>query len=278
MGLLRAAVALLGARARAARRIELAPGARIERDLAYGSDPAQRLDVYLPPGRPSGSLLAIVHGGAWSIGDKANPGVVAAKVNHWLSSGCVLASLNYRLLPQAGPLEQAQDVARALALLQRQAGTWGADPSRLVVIAHSSGAHLVALLAVDDELRRQHGNPSWRATVLLDSAALDVVGAMQAPHRPFFDRAFGSLPSDWQLASPLHRLHASPAPMLIVHAADRADSAGQAARFSAAVTAAGGRADMLPVSLSHTEINVTLGEPGDYTDQVDAFLRSVGVP
>jgi len=256
----------------------LPAGTRIERDLAYGADPAQRLDVYLPADRLSGAVVVLVHGGAWSIGDKASPGVVDAKVAHWLPAGVVVASVNYRLLPLAGPLQQAADVARAIAFVQQRAPSWQADPRRLVLVGHSTGAHLVALLAADPALRGAQGALPWLATILLDSAALDAVELMRAPHRPLHDRAFGSDENAWPALSPLHRLRARPAPLLLVHSDRRPESAGASHRFAAAVAALGGRAEVHEVSLSHAEINAQLGMPHAYTERVDAFLRSVAVP
>ena len=139
MRLLGAVMAAL-ARGRAGTAVALPAGARVEEDLAYGPEPAQRLDAYLPAGRPTGAILVIVHGGGWAIGDKANPGVVAAKVAHWLPAGVVVVSVNYRLLPHAGVLQQADDVARAIAFVQKRAAVWQADPARLVVVGHSAGA------------------------------------------------------------------------------------------------------------------------------------------
>ena len=256
----------------------LPAGARVERDLAYGTDPAQCLDVYLPAGRPTGAILVVVHGGAWAIGDKANPGVVAAKVAHWLPAGIVVASVNYRMLPVTGPLQQAGDVARAIGFVQKRAASWQADPARLVVLGHSTGAHLAALLAADPALREAEGAAPWLATILLDSAALDVVEIMRAPHRPLYDRAFGAGEAGWQELSPLHRLRARPAPLLLVHSAARPDSAGASQRFAAAVAACGGRAEVHEVSLAHAEINTQLGLGNSYTERVDVFLKSVGVP
>ena len=48
--------------------------------------------------------------------------------------------------------------------------------------------------------------------------------------------------------------------------------------FAAAVAAYGGRAEVHEVALSHAEVNARLGERSDYTERVDAFLASVGVP
>jgi len=251
---------------------------RVERDLAYGSDPAQRLDAYLPAGAPTGAILVIVHGGAWTIGDKANPAVIAAKVAHWLPAGVVVVSVNYRLLPRADVLQQAADVARAIAFTQGRAALWGADAARLVVLGHSTGAHLVALLAADPALAEPEGATPWLATVLLDSAALDVPEVMRAPHRPLYDRVFGTVEAEWQALSPLQRLRARPAPLLIVHSDRRPDAAAASHRFAAAVASWGGRAEVHEEALSHAEINARLGLRNACTERVDAFLTSVGVP
>jgi acetyl esterase/lipase len=116
------------------------------RDVAYGSDPAQRMDVYLPPDAKNAPVLLLVHGGAWRIGDKAHGRVVENKVARWVPQGFVVVSVNYRMLPGADPRVQADDVALALATAQRQAPAWGGDPAKFVLMGHSAGAHLVSLL------------------------------------------------------------------------------------------------------------------------------------
>ena len=107
-------------------------GTRVERDIAYGADPAQRYDVYLPAhAKPNAPILFMVHGGGWRRGDKAYANVVEHKAAHWLSKGYVFVSANNRLLPQADPLQQARDVAAAVAsififggLAERHNGTY----------------------------------------------------------------------------------------------------------------------------------------------------------
>ena len=86
-------------------KIVLPRGARLERDVAYGNDPAQRLDVYVPENPARAPILLMVHGGAWMLGDKANTGVVASKVAYWLPKGYIVASMNYRMArpPEHGP-------------------------------------------------------------------------------------------------------------------------------------------------------------------------------
>jgi acetyl esterase/lipase len=150
----------------------LPPGARAERDVAYGSDPAQRLDLYIPAAASGAPIIVMVHGGAWMLGDKGNSGVVANKVRHWLPKGYIVASANYRMGRPPNAVQQAEDVGRALAFVQQRAGEWGGDGSRVVLMGHSSGAHLVTLLTASAGVAGRAGAKAWLGTVSLDSAAI----------------------------------------------------------------------------------------------------------
>lgn len=252
---------------------------RVLRDLAYGSDGRQRLDVYLPRQPLQGApLILMVHGGAWRIGDKNSRGVVENKMRHWLARGYIFISANYRLLPQAQPVEQAGDVARALAYVQQQAAGWGGDPGRVVLMGHSAGAHLVALLSAAPELTRPHGVAPWLGTVALDSAAYDLVQIMEQPHYRFYDQAFGSDPAYWKAASPLYRLQQAGPPLLAVCSSQRPDHpCAQARAFAARGRGQGMQVEVLEQPLSHGDINKNLGLEGDYTRAVDRFLAGLGL-
>jgi acetyl esterase/lipase len=258
---------------------ELPPGARAVRDLAYGEHPAQRVDVYLPAGAAIPAVVLMVHGGGWQHGAKDLHRVIRNKVARWVAHGWAVVSADYRLLPEAAPLQQADDVARALAFVQRSAGSWGADPEQVVLIGHSSGGHLVSLLSADRAIGAAHGAAPWRASVVLDSAAFDVVQIMQGTPLPLHRAAFGTDPAGWQQASPSHRLSGPPlAPMLAVCSSPRASSCRQALAFAARAAAFGGHVEVLPVALTHGEVTDLLGLPGPYTDSVEDFLHRAGVP
>jgi len=262
-----------------ARTLQLPSNVTIERDLTYGEDPAQRLDLYRPAtGVVGAPIVLFVHGGGWWRGDKAMPRMVQNKVPHWIGKGFVFVSTNYRMLPAADVLQQAEDVGRALAFVQRHAERWGGDPARVVLLGHSAGAHLAALITADATIATRHGAQTWQATVALDSAALDMDAIMNRPHYRFYDPVFGSDPAFWREASPLHRLNGKPAaPMLLVCSSQRDDSCQPAHAFAAKAMAAGGRVEILPLALTHAQLNEQLGMPGDYTDAVDRFLSSIGV-
>jgi arylformamidase len=255
-----------------------AGAAKIERDLSYGEDPSQQLDVYLPDAPQKAPVLFLVHGGAWQIGDKAHAGFITNKVAHWVPKGFIVVSPNYRLSPP-DPLQQADDVGKALAFAQAEAPKWGGDPDRFVLIGHSSGAHLVSLLAADPTIATKHKAREWLGSVVLDSAAFDVERIMSARHFPFYDKVFpADDPKYWRDASPLHRLKAKPKPIFAVCSNERRMSCVQAGAFVAKVTSMGGQAQVYPIGLTHKEINEQLGTAGQYTEAVDSFLKSLGVP
>ncbi len=257
----------------------LPAGASIERDLPYGDLPAQQLDVYSPPAADSAPVLFMVHGGGWRRGDKAEPRAIRNKVTHWVARGYVVVSVNYRLLPGANPLEQADDVALALAFVQSRAATWGADSARVLAMGHSAGAHLLSLLTADPSLANRQGAAPWLGTVALDSGAYDVVQIMQRRHFALYDRAFGADPDFWRDASPTQRLQDRPlAPMLLVCSSRRADAVEQARAFAAKAQGFGGTVRVWALDLSHGEINEQAGLPGAYTEGIDAFMGSVGLP
>ncbi len=257
-------------------------GTREIADVAYGADPSQRFDVYLPATPVSATapmpVIFFVHGGGWAFGDKAMRRVVEPKVAHWVAQGWVVVSANTRLLPTP-VAQQADDVAAAIAVAQSQAASWGADANRFVLMGHSAGAHLVALVAAGAKTPA-HPKP-WRGAVLLDSAVLDLPLLMAHRHLGLYDNAFGTDPAQWPALSPYAALgtrpdsDAIPAPFLEVCSSRRAESCPQADRFAARAQSLGGQARVLREDLSHGEINATLGAPSDYTSQVDAFLQSL---
>lgn len=281
-----AVLALAASTGAFAQAVGAAPGAGVQRiaDVAYGSDPRQRMDVYVPTtGRhgPAASaagapVIFMVHGGGWRHGDKAMGGVVQEKVARWVPQGFVLVSVNYRLLPGAPVAQQARDVQAALVAAQQHAATWGADPGRFILMGHSAGAHLVALLNARAPQAQREGARPWLGAVALDSAVMNVPTLMRARHVPLYDDAFGADPAGWVAVSPYHQWTAGAPPMQLVCSTERPDRPClQAEAMARHVHSQGGRAEVLPQGLSHGEINAQLGREGGYTRAVEAFMGSL---
>lgn len=244
------------------------PGARRQTE-SYGPSADQTFDVYTPPDAENAPVLVMVHGGGWRTGDKASPPVIENKLRYWLPRGYILVSVDYRLLPEAMAYEQAGDVAAAVRRIAERAPAWGGDPGAIILMGHSAGGHLAALLSARPEMV---GRPLAGA-VILDTAVLDVEALMARRHLPLYDQAFGSDPDYWLRASPADQWTPAATPMLIVCSTQRPDDPCAEAEAFARMTGGAGRpTPVLPVALSHGEINGTLGVPGEYTRAVDAFI------
>ena len=255
--------------------VPLPKGVKLLRDISYGSGNKQRFDVYLPAHAKDAPVIFMVHGGAWRIGDKGAGAVVENKVARWAPRGFIFVSANYRLLPEADPLQQAEDVAQALAFAQARARAWGGDPAKFILMGHSSGAHLLALLAAAPARTYGAGVKPWLGTVLLDSAAYDVEQIMGRDHLRIYDDAFGDQPAYWRSASPSLVISSSIAPVLAVCSSRREDSCTQARAFVAKAVSLRARAEVLEQDLSHREINEDLGTSNAYTKAVEAFMGSL---
>ncbi len=256
--------------------VRIPDGISLLEDIAYAPAPLQKIDVYRPHQASAAPVIVMVHGGAWRIGDKSNRGVVEGKLSHWGAKGFVFVSVNYRMLPDADPLTQAEDVARALAYIQKHASDWGGNGEKVILMGHSAGAHLVSLLAVRPEQVYEKGGKKWLGTLSLDTAAFDMVKVMENPHPRFYDRAFGKAPDYWRRASPYHQINKALDPFLAVCSSKRKDKpCAGAQHFADKAKALGGHLDVVPVAMSHREINADLGIDRRYTAVVDLFLRGL---
>jgi acetyl esterase/lipase len=254
---------------------DLPAGVTVLRDVAYGPAKRHRMDVYLPPEAKAAPVILMVHGGAWRIGDKRHGPVFANKVARWAPLGFIFVVVNYPMLPESDPVAQADDVARALAAAQQAAPGWGGDPDRFILMGHSAGAHLVSLLNADPARALTLGAKPWLGAVSLDSGALDVPAIMQARHPELYDDAFGADPAFWAQASPAHNLTGDSPPWLGVCSGPRRISCAHNRAFAAKAQQLGRRAEVLGRDLSHGAINSALGNPGAYTEAVEAFLASL---
>lgn len=251
----------------------------VTRDVAYGDGKLQRLDIYRPAinyiAAQKAPIILMVHGGAWAYGDKANSRVIENKVTRWIPRGFIFVSVNYRMIPEADPVAQADDIARALATVQKSAPGWGGDPTRIILMGHSAGAHLVTLLNADESRAAKLGAQPWLGTVSLDSGALDVPSIMNRRHAKLYDAAFGADPEFWKTASPIHQLKAGGKPWLGICSDMIRDSCPGNVAFAEQSRKLGLRAEILPEKLRHGPINEELGRPGAYTDAVETFMASL---
>lgn len=261
--------------------VRAAPSAKT---IAYGSDPLQQLDFYAAPGSAGAPLVVFVHGGGWKRGDKGMMGG-SDKLRHWQAKGYAVASVNYRLVPKARVEDQAADVAAALAALKRQAARLGFDPARVVLVGHSAGAHLVALVGTDPQWLRGAGLglDAVRGVLPLDGAGYDVPSQMGENPRIMgdtYEQAFGTDPVRQRALSPTHHAASPNAPAFLILHVERDDGKRQSEGLAAALRRAGTATDLRAIPgrglRGHAEINRKLGDPTyPATPIVDAWLARV---
>ncbi len=126
-------------------------GITVTRDLAYGGDPRQRLDVYAPDAATGGAdapVAVFFYGGGWTEGSKDQYGFVARALAR---RGIVTIVPDYRVYPQVRFPDFVTDGAAATRWARDNARRYGGNPRRLVVIGHSAGGYIAAMLALDPE-------------------------------------------------------------------------------------------------------------------------------
>jgi acetyl esterase/lipase len=252
-------------------------------EMAYGADALQKLDFWKARS-DNAPLIIFVHGGGWKRGDKGNA-TGRSKAPHYVGQGYAFASINYRLVPDATVEQQATDVASTVAYLRNNSAKLGIDPQRIVLMGHSAGAHLSALVGTDPQYLRGAGlEVSALAGVIpLDGAAYDVPAQMTDGARFMSDtyaQAFGTDPARQKALSPYWHAASPNAPAFLILHVERDDGARQSAKLAEALRKNGAKVKLQAFEgkglRGHMEINRKLGEI-DYpaTPVVDAWLRDV---
>jgi acetyl esterase/lipase len=252
-----------------------------------------QLDFYRPAGAVAGDgrpIVVYVHGGGWRRGDKAHK--IGDKADLFTGAGYLFASVNYRLSPNPpGPPYPADrvrfpdhpdDVGEAIGWIDRNATAYGGDPSRIILIGHSAGAHLVALVATDPTYVSRWGvDPRHLiGTVPLDGV-YDIAVQASGPRRALFYNAFATpaenaVDDAWSRASPVRFADAGDPEMLIVTQDDLPPRIAGSAALADALGP--GRGKVLTVPYDHGRINDAVGaadDPAGETAAIMAFIDGV---
>ncbi len=184
-------------------------GVRVERDLAYGEDARQRLDIYVPEGlKGPAPVILFFYGGSWQHGEKA---MYAGVGQLFASLGIVVAVADYRLYPQVHYPAFVEDGALALRFVHDHAKNYGGDASRVFVAGHSAGAYIAVMLASDPAyVTHAGGTLDWIAGAIGMSGPYDFLPLFG---EPFIDMFGGSNRAETQ---PINHIDGRRPPMLLV--------------------------------------------------------------
>ncbi len=195
----------------------------IERNLRYRSADGwdtkfTELDIYHRGNNGKRPVLVFVHGGGWVEGDKSNIALNKNMVNSFLDSGYVVAAVNFRLIEKKRNskvkyADMAQDIAGSIKWLSQNVQDYGGDPQFFVLLGHSSGAHMAALLGTDASYLEDQelSLDIIRGVITFDIHVYDIPGALKAMKGTAFDKRierleqyFGDTEKEQKKASPAY--------------------------------------------------------------------------
>src|SRR5262245_55874445 len=255
-----------------------APAQVVKSDIPYTDPPQERqvLDLYSPKDAKGLPVVFWIHGGGWQTGDKKD---VQLKPQAFMDKGFVFVATNYRLLPSVDMETLIRDVAKSIHWVHDHISEYGGDPKRLLVMGHSAGAQLAALICTDDRYLKSEGLSLaiTKACVPVDGDTYDVPAIIEVaearwrahnlPKAKFGHREkFGNDPAkhkDFSAVTHVARDKGIP-PFFILHVAGHPDVTAQAQRLGNVLKDAG-----LPATLfgaretTHTKVNADLGQPDD---------------
>ena len=211
-------------------------GRRVVRSagLAYGDDARQRLDVYSARWkRTPAPVVVFLYGGRWKYGARRDYVLLG---NALARRGWVVVVPDYRVYPAARFPAWVEDGARAVRWAHDNVARFYGDPTRLVVVGHSAGAHTAALLALDERYLRDAGLPA-RAVRGFASLAGPVDTTWTAPD---VQRLMGPR-EGWPATYPYNFVDGTEQPLFLLHgASDGVVGVGNSARLAERIRARGG--------------------------------------
>ncbi len=258
--------------------LSAAQAQEIKRDIHYADSKLERqvLDIYSPRDAKQLPVIFWIHGGGWQVGDKTE---VQIKPQFFMDKGFVFVSTNYRLLPDVDMATIVRDIAQAIHWMHEHIAEYGGDPQRLLVMGHSAGAQLAALICIDDRYLKAEGLSlaMIKGCVPVDGDTFDVPAIIEVaetrwrvhdlPPSAFGHRKkFGDDPAkhrDFSAVTHVAKDKGIP-PFLILHVAGHPDTTAQAQRLGNKLKGANVSVTVFGApETTHAKINTNLGLPDD---------------
>ncbi|MBY8965561.1 alpha/beta hydrolase [Algiphilus sp. NNCM1] len=184
-------------------------------NIAYASGEGRRLDIYAPKNLDQRApVVVFFYGGRWSQGSKDEYKFVGEALS---SRGIIAVVADYRKYPDVRMAGFMDDAAKAVAWVHDNISSYGGDAQKLFVMGHSSGAHMAALLALDDRYLDSAGMRTPLAGFIGLAGAYDFLPIRAADLQDIFGPA-----SRYPMSQPVNFAHGEAPPSLLIHSKDDA--------------------------------------------------------
>ncbi len=140
------------------------------KDISYGNQPWQQLNIYPQKNNQQAPVVVFIYGGGWSKGSKEQYHFVADGLTR---KGYLVVIPDYIKYPAGQFPTFVEDIALATAWVKNNIGKYGGNPSQMLLVGHSAGAHTGALLVTD---------PSYFKTVGLTPADVKGFVGLSGPY------------------------------------------------------------------------------------------------
>jgi triacylglycerol lipase len=247
---------------------------QVTRDIVYGDDARQKLDLFQPPRGERMPVVAYLPGGGFVAGDKNVDGTFLGNVGGYFARNGMLGVVaNYRLAPTHTWPAGAEDVGHVIAWIQANAAKYGGDPARIFLWGHSAGATHVASYLFDASLRRGDGGV---AAAILTSGLYRVT--KEHTLAPNLRAYFGADESQLAARSPITHVRQSKVPLFLLLAEyDPPFLAAPTLELAAAICERDGRCPRLTWLEAHNHFSPAFcvgTRDDDVGPQVLAFIRA----
>jgi len=239
-------------------------------------------DLYLPTGQVSQRrypVVLMVHGGGWQRRSREDMAWIAEEV---ASHRFAVMNIDYRFAPKHTFPAQLHDLQLARQWLNRHAGEYHLDPNQVSGFGFSSGAHLIALMALvassDSDLNQPHGGPETRLNAVVTGGLPSDLMAFGSGKliRQFLGGEQQEMPETYRKASPISHVTVNAPPFFLFHGAmDMLVPFGQAERFREALEDHQVHSELYEMHLrGHVTSFLTAG---DAVDEAIGFLARQNV-
>ncbi|MCI0749150.1 MAG: alpha/beta hydrolase [Nevskiales bacterium] len=247
-------------------------GYAVTTNVVYDRDRALTLDVYAPAQAKNAPVVVYFYGGRWTEGSKGEYKFVGQAL---ASQGFVAVLPEYRHYPSVRFPAFVEDAARAVRWTHDHIADYGGAPQTLFVMGHSSGAHLAALLALDESyLKTVGGDRDWLRGMMGLAGPYDFMPITDPELRDMFGP-----PERFERSQPIQFVDGDHPPLLLLHGEnDETVWVRNTRNLAAAVAKAGGTVEtVIYPDMSHTWMVALLSSAlqgrSDVLDQVADFVR-----